>query len=88
LIAALRHGCPVVSTTPADPTLIPEIQPGENMLLAPPRDAAALAQTVASLADNTALRQKIALGSKNLGDLFEWDKIAKETAALYRRLNQ
>jgi glycosyltransferase involved in cell wall biosynthesis len=58
------------------------------MLLAPPRDPAALAQTIASLAGNPALRQKIALGSKNLGDLFEWDKIARETAALYHRLSQ
>ncbi|HXV97891.1 MAG TPA: glycosyltransferase family 4 protein [Anaerolineae bacterium] len=88
LIAALRHGCPVISAIPADPTLIPEIQPGENMLLAPPRDAAALAQAIASLAGNPALRQKIAQGSKNLGDLFEWDKIARETAALYHRLSQ
>jgi glycosyltransferase involved in cell wall biosynthesis len=88
LIAALRHGCPVISTIPADPTLLSEIQPGENMLLASPGNPAALAQAIASLADNTALRQKIALGSKNLGDLFEWDHIARETAALYRRLSQ
>jgi glycosyltransferase involved in cell wall biosynthesis len=88
LIAALRHGCPVISTIPADPTLIPEIQPGENMLLAPPRDPAALAQAIASLAGNPTLRQKIALGSKNLGDLFEWGKIAGETATLYHRLSQ
>jgi glycosyltransferase involved in cell wall biosynthesis len=88
LIAALRHGCPVISTIPVDPTLIPEIQPGENMLLAPPRDPAALAQAIASLAGNPALRQKIAQGSKILGDLFEWDKIAGETAALYHQLSQ
>jgi glycosyltransferase involved in cell wall biosynthesis len=86
LIAALRHGCPVVSTTPADPSTIPEIHPGENMLLAPPRDATALAQTIASLAGDTTLRQKLAIGSKQLGDLFEWDKIAGATAELYRRL--
>jgi hypothetical protein len=67
---------------------MPEIQPGENMLLAPPGEAAALAQAAASLAGNTALRQKIALGSKFLGGLFEWDHIARETAALYHRLSQ
>jgi glycosyltransferase involved in cell wall biosynthesis len=86
LIAALRHGCPVVSTTPTDPNTIPEIHPGENMLLAPPGDATALAQAIASLAGDTALRQKLAIGSKQLGDLFEWDKIAGATAELYRRV--
>ncbi|GIK42785.1 MAG: glycosyl transferase family 1 [Chloroflexota bacterium] len=86
LIAALRHGCPVISTYPTDPSLIPEIRPGENMLLVPPRDAAALAQTIAALANNPALRQKLALGSKQLGDLFEWGKIAGDTAELYRRI--
>ncbi len=86
LIAALRHGCPMVSTTATDPSTIPEIHPGENMLLAPPRDATALAQAIASLASDTALRQKLAVGSKQLGDLFEWDKIAGATAELYRRL--
>lgn len=86
LIAALRHGCPVVSITPTDPSTIPEIHPGENMLLAPPRDATALAQAIASLAGDTALRQKLGVGSKQLGDLFEWDRIAGATAELYRRL--
>lgn len=88
LIAALRHGCPVISTYPADPGLIPEIRPGENMLLAPPCDAMALAQAVAYLAHNPALRRKLALGSRQLGDLFEWNKIASDTATLYHRLNQ
>ncbi|MCL4297650.1 MAG: glycosyltransferase family 4 protein [Anaerolineae bacterium] len=88
LIAALRHGCPVVSTYPADPGLIPEIRPGENMLLARPGDATALAQAVAQLADDPALGQKLALGSKQLGDLFTWEKIARDTAELYRRLSR
>jgi glycosyltransferase involved in cell wall biosynthesis len=88
LIAALRHGCPVVSTTPTDLASVLEIHPGENMLLVPPRDAAALAQAIASLAGNTVLRQKLALGSKKLGDLFEWNKIAEDTAGLYRAITQ
>jgi glycosyltransferase involved in cell wall biosynthesis len=86
LIAALRHGCPVVSTTPADESLIPEIQPGENMLLAPPNDASALAQTIAPLASKVALRQKLSTGAKQLGNLFEWDNIARQTADLYQSL--
>jgi glycosyltransferase involved in cell wall biosynthesis len=84
LIAALHHGCPLVSTIPADSSLIPEIRSGENMLLAPPGDAVALAQTIVPLAHDTALRQKLAAGAKELGGLFEWDRIAEQTAKLYQ----
>jgi glycosyltransferase involved in cell wall biosynthesis len=86
LIAALRHGCPVVSTRPADLALIPEIRPGQNMLLAPPEDAEALAGEITSLAQNTALRAALSTGAKSLGRLFEWEKIAAQTAELYRQL--
>jgi glycosyltransferase involved in cell wall biosynthesis len=86
LIAALRHGCPVVSTTPNDKFLIPDIRSGENMLLAPPNDASALAQIIAPLADDTALRQKLSTGGKQLGSLFDWGKIAQDTAELYESL--
>ncbi|MCQ3974415.1 MAG: hypothetical protein DPW09_13290 [Anaerolineae bacterium] len=86
LIAALRHGCPVVSTMPANPALLPEIRPGENMLLAPPRDATALAHTIKRLVNEPELRHKLAAGAKQLGDLFEWDKIAGQTADLYQML--
>ena len=86
LIAALQHGCPVVSTTPADAALIPEIKPGGNMLLAPPRDPVALAQTITRLAEDDILRQKLSQGARQLGDLFQWDKIAAQTATLYQTL--
>jgi glycosyltransferase involved in cell wall biosynthesis len=86
LIAALRHGCPVVSTHPADPGAIPEIQPGENMLLVPPSDAAALAETIMLLADNSSLREKLSQGAVHLGHLFEWETIARDTAGLYHTI--
>ncbi|MFQ5616767.1 MAG: glycosyltransferase family 4 protein, partial [Anaerolineales bacterium] len=88
LIAALRHSCPVVSTIPPAPGLIPEIHTGQNMLLAPPDDALALAQTIVPLAGDPALRQKLAAGAKQLGHLFEWEKIAAETVELYRAAMQ
>jgi glycosyltransferase involved in cell wall biosynthesis len=86
LIAALRHGCPVISTRPGDLALIPEIQAGQNMLLAPAHDAEALAGEIAALAHNTALRAALSAGAKSLGTLFEWEKIAAQTAELYRQL--
>lgn len=84
LIAALRHGCPVVSTYPAGRDLIPEVRAGENMLLAPPRDPAALARLIGDMARNPGQRQALARGSLELGALFDWPKIAEATAALYR----
>jgi glycosyltransferase involved in cell wall biosynthesis len=84
LIAALRHGCPVISTASANPALIPEIKSGENMLLAPPNNSAMLAQTIAPLAKNHKLCLKLAEGAKQLGNLFEWENIAKQTANLYK----
>jgi len=86
LIVALRHGCPIVSATPPDPAAIPEIKPGQNMLLAPPHDAPALARLIASLAHDKILRLKLAAGSKQLGARFEWDKIAQDTNRLYQGL--
>jgi glycosyltransferase involved in cell wall biosynthesis len=86
LIAALQHGCPVVSTTPAAPNLVPEVRPGENMLLVPPGNSAALAQAMAQLSLDPALRQKLSQEAKKLGRLFQWDKIAQQTAALYQTI--
>ncbi|MFN8458531.1 MAG: glycosyltransferase family 4 protein [Anaerolineae bacterium] len=86
LIAALRHGCPVVSTIPADPSTIPEIQPGENMLLAKPHDAGSLAQTIRVLAEDRVLREKLARGAEQLGHLFDWGKIAQAQAEVYHTL--
>jgi glycosyltransferase involved in cell wall biosynthesis len=86
LIAALRHGCPVVSTAPADPALIPEILPGQNMLLARPRDAVNLALTIAPLATDLNLRRQLADGARQLGSLFDWERIAAETMALYQQV--
>ncbi|MBN1994229.1 MAG: glycosyltransferase family 4 protein [Anaerolineae bacterium] len=86
LIAALRHGCPVVSTFPTDASLVPEIKPGENMLLVQPRNARALAGIISPLAQDHVLRQKLSQGVKVLGGLFEWNNIARHTTELYRTL--
>lgn len=84
LIAALRHGCPVVSTEPVNPAFLPEVVAGENMLLTPPGDAAALAETIAPLAYNPTLRLKLSRAASSLGRQFEWSQIAGQTAALYQ----
>jgi glycosyltransferase involved in cell wall biosynthesis len=83
LVTALRHGCPLISTEPLDPRLIPEVRDGENVLLARRHDALSLAETLSRFADNSILRYKLAAGAKQLGQRFEWSHLAQATANLY-----
>lgn len=84
LIAALRHGRPVVTTHPSLP--LPGLRDGDNVLLAPPRDVDALAGAVARLADDANLRARLSAGAEALGQGFDWSVIARRTLDLYRRL--
>lgn len=86
LIAALRHGCPIVSTLPTDLSLIPEIRANQTMLLARPDEAESLAETISRLVDNPTLRAKLSDGARHLGDLFEWPHIAQKTATFYQQI--
>jgi glycosyltransferase involved in cell wall biosynthesis len=83
-IAALSHGRPVVTTRPAVP--LPELRDGENVLLVPPRDVAALADSVARLAGDADLCTRISAGAEALGKRFDWSIISQQTLDLYRRL--
>ncbi len=82
-IAALRHGCPVVTTHPAIP--LTELRDGDNVLLVSPRDVEALAGAVARLADDPTLRARLAAGAEALGRNFEWGQIARRTVAVYTK---
>ncbi|MDM8532162.1 glycosyltransferase family 4 protein [Anaerolineales bacterium HSG25] len=86
LIAALRHGCPIVSTEPPQPQHLPEIQANQTMLLAQPHNAESLAQIIALLADDLPLRQRLSAASTELGNLFDWSQVGQETARLYQQL--
>jgi glycosyltransferase involved in cell wall biosynthesis len=82
-IAALRHGCPVITTYPAIP--LPELHDGDNVLLVSSRDVEALAGAAARLAGDPALRTRLAAGAAALGQAFDWPTIARQTAAVYDR---
>ncbi|MEZ4592917.1 MAG: glycosyltransferase family 4 protein [Chloroflexota bacterium] len=84
LMAALAHGRPLITTAPAAPT--PQLVSGENCCLVPVGDAEALATAVQTLANDTALRQKLGHGAAELAGQFSWEKIAVETAAFYQAL--
>ena len=96
LHACLAHGRALVTTRPAVP--LPEVRDGENMLLAQPRDPEGLAAAVMRLyapaegspgpdsAAARALRAMLEAGAKALAAEFTWGRIARKTAAFFRRM--
>jgi glycosyltransferase involved in cell wall biosynthesis len=81
LLAALSHGAPIVTTTPAAPDLIHE-QHALLALAAPPALAAALHR----LATNADLRAHLGSGARGLAAQFGWAAIAARHEHLYRSL--
>ncbi|MBN1976943.1 MAG: glycosyltransferase family 4 protein [Anaerolineae bacterium] len=84
LHACLAHGKPIVTTRPAVET--PEVRDGENVLLAPAEDIAALADGVARLAADAELRTRLEKGALTLAAEFTWDHIASRTAEFLAEL--
>src|SRR5579859_1342894 len=78
LLAALTHGAPVVTTTPAAPlpASTPQLINGQHVLLVPPGDAAALAAAIAQLASTAPLRERLAQAGRLLATQFTWESIA------------
>ncbi|MGQ9501868.1 MAG: glycosyltransferase family 4 protein [Anaerolineae bacterium] len=83
-IAALRHGCAVVTTLPA--VELPELRDGENVLLVPRGDVNALAQAIALLLQDEVLMARLRAGAQALGHTFDWERIAHQTYALYQEM--
>jgi glycosyltransferase involved in cell wall biosynthesis len=80
LMAALAHGCAIVTTAPRVP--LPELADGDNVVLAPPDDPQALAGAIARVLGDSALRARLEAGSLRLSRLFGWDHIAAQTIAV------
>jgi len=92
-MAALVHGLPIVTTSsPLAADLesaashLPRLRDGENVLLVPPDDAAALAEAIARLADTPELRQRLGQGAKEMSQAFGWDRIAEKTLEVYHAI--
>ena len=85
-MAALAHGRPIITTTPA--VELPELMHRQNIYLVPPAAPAALAEAVATLRENGALRQELANGAQVLAQSFRWDSIAKATMKLFEHSQQ
>ncbi len=86
LMAALAHGVPVVTTTPA--VNVDGLSDGRSVRLVPPGDVEALAATLADLAGRPDERVRLGVAARELARRFEWPQIARDTLAVYRRATQ
>jgi glycosyltransferase involved in cell wall biosynthesis len=84
LLACLAHGQAIVTTRPTVP--LPEVENGKNMLLVEPRDPEGLAHAVAELWADAGLRGELRQGAETLAAAFTWERIARQTAALFDSL--
>ncbi|MCS7051142.1 MAG: glycosyltransferase family 4 protein, partial [Thermomicrobium sp.] len=82
VLEAMACGVPVIA---ADRSALPEVA-GEAAVLADPTDPQALATAMRSLADDEALRRALARAGQERARAFSWERTARETAAVYRRL--
>ncbi len=83
-MAALAHGLPIVSTRPRVDT--PELRHGQNVLFVPPDSPTALAEAIARLAEDSALRRRLGEGAAKLARNFAWEEIARKTRAVYEEI--
>jgi len=81
LMAALAHGCAIVTTLPR--LALPEMVDGSNVLLVPPDDAYALANAIERVIRDDALRAQLQAGALALSRRFQWDCIAAQTAEVF-----
>ena len=84
LMAALAHGCAIISTTPASPLL--DVRDGENMLLIQAGNVDALSVALRTLYDDPVLRNNLQAGALKLHEQFTWDRIATRTIAVFASL--
>lgn len=81
-MAALEHGLPIVTTTPAVP--YPDLIDGETVLLAPPGDIRALTAAAERALANPELRERLGANAGKLARRFRWDQIARQSLDAYR----
>jgi glycosyltransferase involved in cell wall biosynthesis len=85
LLAALAHGCPLLTTASADPEAAALLRDGDTALLAPQGDAGALRAGLARLGAEPALRARLAAAGRALAARFSWEQIAEQHERLYGR---
>jgi glycosyltransferase involved in cell wall biosynthesis len=84
LLEAMRLGLPVVATRTGG---IPEVvRDGIEGLLVPPRDPSALADAIARMIENPALRGRFAAAGRSRADAFREDTMCAAWGAIYANL--
>ena len=81
LTAALANGCAIVTTHPQDPT--PELAADSDLLLVPPKDAAATAAAVRRIAADPDLAADLRANARRAARQFSWDVIAARHLEMY-----
>jgi glycosyltransferase involved in cell wall biosynthesis len=84
LMAALAHGCAVISTQPAQP--LPALQDGMNIRLVPPGSPTALVLAITELLGAPELRARLGEGARQLAASFSWTAIAARTLDFYQSI--
>jgi glycosyltransferase involved in cell wall biosynthesis len=78
LAAATAHGLPTVTTR--GEVLEKPLVEGENVLLCPPKDPAAVVAAVEALLDSPELRERLRRGALGLArEWFSWDRLLERT---------
>ncbi len=84
LMAAIRYGCPTVTTTPQ--VSIPTFKDGDNLLLVAPNSVPALTNALRRLHESPDLRDRLRRGAAELARHFDWTHIARETIDFFARV--
>jgi alpha-1,3-rhamnosyl/mannosyltransferase len=79
-LEAMACGVPVVCSNASS---LPEVV-GDAALLVNPRDGTALAQAIARVLDDAALRDELRAKSLARAAQFSWERTARETLQVYR----
>ncbi len=79
-MAALAHGCPIITTQPA--VNWPEVT--NAAVLIPPESPQALAAALIALSADPALRARLAASARELAKGYSWQAIAAQTLAFYQ----
>jgi len=84
VLEAMACGCPVIAS---NTTSLPEVA-GDAAILVDPRDANALAERLRAVLRDESLRQDLRAKGLARAAQFSWERTARETFAVYRRVAQ
>jgi glycosyltransferase involved in cell wall biosynthesis len=84
LMAALAHGCAIITTHPQ--MEVPELISDQQVRMIPAESPTALSIAIEDLAFNPELREELGRQALQLAQQFTWETIAVQTAAYFREL--